>query len=95
MKKHVHTVHEGHKDYECQFCGKLFALNSTRHTHIDTVHKGLKKYQCSICDKAYGQSGDLKKHVQRCHPEAEPPIRQRTKFPSSEEPKSKIIFSSE
>ena len=25
LKKHINTIHLGHKDYKCEFCGKSFS----------------------------------------------------------------------
>ena len=35
LKRDTYTIHEGHKDHKCEFCGKLFpdAENFKRHTH--------------------------------------------------------------
>ena len=35
LKKHIHTVHEGHKDYNCDSCRKSFhhAQQLKRHIH--------------------------------------------------------------
>ena len=35
LKRDTYTIHEGHKDHRCEFCGKLFpdAENFKRHTH--------------------------------------------------------------
>ena len=38
LKKHILTVHEGHKEYKCNFCGKFFTHVHVFKTHIRTVH---------------------------------------------------------
>ena len=67
MKKHIHTVHEGHKDYECESCDKSFsdAQNLKKHTH--TVHKGHKDYKCDSCEKLFSRGDGLKKHIDGVH----------------------------
>ena len=44
MKKHIHTIHEGNKDYKCISCGKLFsqAGSLNKHTCTQQVFEGYK-----------------------------------------------------
>ena len=39
---HTHTVHNGHKDYNCETCGKLFSRAYGLRKHINTIHEGHK-----------------------------------------------------
>ena len=67
LKSHIHTVHEGHKDYKCESCGKLFFRAGALKKHIHRLHEGHKDYKCESCGKSFSQSGDLKKHINRIH----------------------------
>ena len=35
-------MHEGHKEYKCEFCGKSFSHSEHVKSHIHTIHKGNK-----------------------------------------------------
>ena len=48
LKKHIHIVHEGHKDHKCENCGKSFSEGQLK-IHIHTVHEGHKDYKmCNL-----------------------------------------------
>ena len=38
LKKHIKTIHKGHKDLECDSCGKSFSQAGDLRGHIKTVH---------------------------------------------------------
>jgi len=40
LKKHIHTVHEGHKDHKCKSWGKSFSEAGNLKKHIHKVHHG-------------------------------------------------------
>ena len=40
LKRHIYTIHEGHKDYKCESCGKSFSRAYNLKIHIHTVHEG-------------------------------------------------------
>ena len=68
LKKHIHTIHEGHKDYKCDSCGKLFSRDASLKRHIQTVHEGHQKNQ-SIDDKklffqAYNLENDIEGQIE-------------------------------
>ena len=39
MKKHIHIVHEGHKDYKCESCGKSFSQSRNLKININKIHE--------------------------------------------------------
>ena len=53
LKKHIHIVHEGHKDYKCESCRKSSSQAGYMKKHIHTVHEGHKDYKCESCAKSY------------------------------------------
>ena len=67
MKKHIYTVHEGHKDYKCESCGKSFAEAGSLRKHIHRIHEGHKDHKCESCGKSFSQAGNLKIHIHTVH----------------------------
>ena len=67
MKKHIHTVHEGHKDHNCEYCGKSFSQARNLKNHIHTIHEGHKDNKCESCDKSFSKAGSLKRHIRIFH----------------------------
>ena len=70
LRKHIYTVHEGHKDYKCESCGKSFSLQGTLKNHIHTAHERKrdgKIYKCDICDFSCNKRGNLKQHIKKAH----------------------------
>ena len=65
MKKHIKTIHEGRKDYKCEYCGKLFGQNGSMWTHVRMVHKG-RKEECNICNKSFHPNA-LLNHIKQVH----------------------------
>ena len=39
LKKHIYTIHEGHKDYKCESCGISFSQAGSLKKHMLTIHK--------------------------------------------------------
>ena len=39
LKMHIHTVHEGHRDHKCKFCGKSFLRADNLKSHIQKYMK--------------------------------------------------------
>ena len=67
MKRHIQTIHEGHKDYKCESCGKLFSQVGNLNKHIHTIHEGRKDYKCPYCDQNFAHKYVLEKHIQIVH----------------------------
>ena len=67
MKQHIHTVHEGRKDFNCSKCNKSFSVAKTLKQHINTVHEGRKDFKCDKCNKSFTTSMNLKQHILTIH----------------------------
>ena len=69
LKKHIHTVHEGHKNHKCETCGKSFSALSSLKNHIRVIHEGLKNYKCNTCGKflAFKNLNDFLGHKKSIH----------------------------
>ena len=61
------AVHEDHKDYKCEDCGKSFSEAGSLKKHIYTVHEGHKDYKCEDCGKSFTQSQSLEIHLHTVH----------------------------
>ena len=53
LKKHINTIHLGHKDYKCEFCGKSFSEAGSFKRHIQNKHDLCKDKKCDICSKSF------------------------------------------
>ena len=74
LATHIRTVHQGIKDYKCEFCGNLFKSLDGMNKHIRTVHEGHKDYKCEYCNESRTTGHSLRKHILRTHPNAKKPI---------------------
>ena len=45
LETHLHTVHDGYKDYKCEFCDKSFSKARSLKMHIHKIHEGHKVYK--------------------------------------------------
>ena len=67
LKKHIRTVHKGHKDFKCEICQKVFTSNGSLKNHIKMIHEGRKDYKCEICEKEFSTAEFLKNHAKKFH----------------------------
>ena len=71
----MHTVHDGHKDYKCESCGKEFAQKIHLKNHTLSVHENKKyakkkspqKQKCEICFEWFCDKRSLKGHIEAVH----------------------------
>ena len=67
LRRHIHTVHEGHKDYKCEDCKKAFARSEDLEEHLHIVHDGYKDHKCEFCGKSFVRALIFKKHIHTVH----------------------------
>ena len=73
LKRHIHTVHEGHKDYKCDTCDKSFTEGSKLKKHIKRIHENVEideniiSHKCDTCEKSFPCLSKLKRHTDSVH----------------------------
>ena len=65
MKRHIHTVHLGNKDFKCDSCSKCFASLQYLETHLHTIHDGYRDYKCEYCGYLFTQKSSLTSHIKK------------------------------
>ncbi|NWS98326.1 ZN652 protein, partial [Mionectes macconnelli] len=58
---HFLSIHIGHKQFMCQWCGKDFNMKQYFDEHMKT-HTGEKPYICEICGKSFTSRPNMKRH---------------------------------
>ena len=69
LMEHVKIHHEQTKDYNCNYCGKAYALEKYLKCHVEKVHerKNLEEHQCNQCDKTFDFAKYLQNHIKTVH----------------------------
>ena len=49
LKRHIKTIHEGHRNYKCNSCGKSFTQSDHLKYHIKKIHEE-QRHQCDSSD---------------------------------------------
>ena len=67
LKRHIPTIHEGHKNYQCDSCCKSFSCKGSLTEHNYIIHEGHIDYKCKSCGKSFSAAVKLKRHMQTVH----------------------------
>ena len=67
LKRHINTVHEKIKQFQCELCPKKFSQSIDLKRHVAAIHLQLKSFTCDICNQAFSQQCNLKRHKQTKH----------------------------
>lgn len=71
LEDHKKSVHEGVKNYACNYCGKVFASKSTLNGHVGRMHETFaRKFKCDKCDFSCLEPNKLKIHEDAVHVKA-------------------------
>ena len=63
LRKHIKTVHEGHKNHKCNSSEKSFSQRSNLKTQIQIVHDGHNDHNCGHCGKYFTQFSKVRQIV--------------------------------
>ena len=50
LNKHIASVHEVKKPFECKICYAVFDLKNDMDNHIASIHEKEKQFLCCICN---------------------------------------------
>jgi KRAB domain-containing zinc finger protein len=67
LQKHVKSVHEGVKNYECPHCKYRASQKGAIQQHVRAVHNQIKDFECPSCDYRASQKGAIQQHVKAIH----------------------------
>ena len=67
LKRHLKQVHDGKKDYKCEYCGNEYFENKRLNGHIKREHDNVRNEKCVQCGKLYFTKEVLHKHVKNIH----------------------------
>ncbi|KAA8495918.1 Zinc finger protein [Porphyridium purpureum] len=69
LRRHVKTVHEGLKSYECEVnqCGKKFAQIVHLQTHVRVIHEKRRDFACDLCHRTFAVKSNFTKHLRSLH----------------------------
>ena len=75
LKVHIETVHEGIRNFGCEYCEKKFKAKGVLAYHIRNIHHTKeekatprrKKYNCNECERQFFNNMSLKYHIKAIH----------------------------
>ena len=68
LKKHVNSVHEKKKPYQCSICGNSYSERSKLNRHV-VAHEAKKSIKCYICQEPFEGNSNLTQHITSVHKE--------------------------
>ena len=74
MKKHVETVHEKTRAFQCMLCERRFGQKYHLAIHVSAVHEGKKPYACDMCSHKSARKSGLQRHMRTVHNVKNPSI---------------------
>jgi len=60
LQRHLKTVHDYIKKFQCKICQKMFGQNRYLEVHLKAVHENMKEYQSDIFKKCLNKIHTLK-----------------------------------
>ena len=66
LQRHIDGVHDGRRDFQCQWCGNKFSSKHTLKRHVARIHEK-QNHTCHHCGKIFNLIGMLKTHLKKVH----------------------------
>jgi hypothetical protein len=75
LQRHIRTVHEKRKDFECSVCHKKFGQAGSLQRHQEAVH-AFVRYECPVddCGRSYTSRSQCVTHIRLKHGSAPPSL---------------------
>ena len=67
LNRHVQSVHEGKKPFECSICNIKFARKDYLKKHVSVHGTKKKQFNCTICNVSFTEEKELQMHVESSH----------------------------
>ena len=72
LNKHIRSVHNKERPYQCGQCLKKFSDKNSVKWHILIVHDKEKPHQCDQCLKKFADKSHLRRHIEGVHENRKP-----------------------
>ena len=66
--QHIEVIHEGKREFKCNYCEKTFTSKSNLQIHEGALHTGVLPYKCDFCNKMFARKSQLSNHKENQHP---------------------------
>ena len=63
LAKHIKSVHEKKRDFECAWCDYSASAKVNLAQHVRGVHEKRREFKCTECDYAASQKWILAQHI--------------------------------
>jgi hypothetical protein len=67
LTRHIDTVHNRQRLYECNHCKTTFGLKANLKKHVRSVHEKQKPFSCDHCPAKFTQRTSLNRHLATKH----------------------------
>ena len=67
LRRHIKSIHEGIKPYQCSMCDAKYAVKSYLNEHMISVHESKRPYECAFCESKFKIQKNLNRHIREVH----------------------------
>ena len=72
LTRNMSEVHNGEKNFKCEYCEKTYAQKDQLNKHNLTVHGNIKPNKCTYCEYETSQSQYVRNHILAFHEREKP-----------------------